>query len=131
MRAMEIALDVEEFFREEKTSNIGNRNNASFGRYQGRTRITSQTKLYKGNSGPISSSLARNARKESSTSSREFRRGEGSINKGSWTLPYPKYVRRREEGRYFHCGRAYDPGHRCLEKNLRVIICAEDERGPT
>jgi len=29
---MEIALDVEESFREEKTGSIGQRNNASFGR---------------------------------------------------------------------------------------------------
>ena len=35
--------------------------------------------------------------------------------------------RRREEGRCFHCDGAYSPGHRCPEKNLRVIICAEEE----
>ena len=63
--------------------------------------------------------------------SREFQLGEGSRNKGSRTLPYPEYVRRREEGRCFHCGGAYSPRHRCPEKNLRVIICAKDEGGPT
>jgi len=73
--------------------------------------------------------LASTARKESS-SNREFRPGEGSRNRGSRTLPYPEYVR-REEGKCFHCGGAYGPGHRCPEKNLRVIICAEDEGGPT
>ena len=40
-------------------------------------------------------------------------------------------MRRREEGRCFHCGGAYSPGHCCPEKNLRVIICAEEEGGPT
>jgi len=76
-RAMEIALDVEESFKEEKTGSIGYRNNASFGRYQGGTGITGNTDLHKGNSGPISSSLASTARKESSSSNREFQPGEG------------------------------------------------------
>jgi len=47
MRAMEIALDVEESFREEKWGNNGYRNNTSYGGYQGGTRITTCTKLYK------------------------------------------------------------------------------------
>ena len=130
MRAMEIALDVEESFREEKISSFGHRNNASFLHYQGSTGITCHTNLHKGNSGPVSSSLTSTARNESSSSNREFRPGEGSRNRGSRTLPYPEYVR-REEGRCFHCGGAYGPRHRCPEKNLRVIICAEDEEDPT
>jgi len=87
--------------------------------------------VYRGNSGPMTSSVVSNARMETASSGKEFRPREGSRNKGSRTLPYPEYVRRREEGRCFHCGGAYSPGHRCPEKNLRVIICAEDEGGPT
>jgi len=48
-------------------------------------------------------------------------------NRGSRSLPYPKYVKRREEGKCFHCGGAYNLGHRCPEKNLSVIILAEEE----
>jgi len=131
MRAMEIALDVEESFKEEKGGNNGYRNNASYGRYQGGTGITARTKVYRGNSGQVSAS---NARKKSFNSSREVRSEgvarEGSRNKGSRTLPYPEYVRRREEGRCFHCGGAYGPGHRCPEKYLRAIICVKDEGVP-
>jgi len=43
MRAMEIALDVEESFREEKRGSNGYRNNASCGRYQRGTGITTRT----------------------------------------------------------------------------------------
>jgi len=46
---------------------------------------------------------------------------------GSRTLPYPEYVRRREEGHWFHCGGAYSYGRRCPDKNLRVVICGENE----
>jgi len=78
--------------------------------------------------------LASNARKESSNSGREVRSGgvagEGSRNRGSRTLLYLEYVRRRAEGRCFYCGGVFVPGHRCHEKNLRVIICAKDERVP-
>ena len=51
MRAMEIALDVEESFREEKWGSNGYRNNAPYGRYYGGTIITARTKVYRGNSG--------------------------------------------------------------------------------
>lgn len=37
-------------------------------------------------------------------------------------------MKRREEGRCFQCGLAFGPGHRCLEKSLRVVILAEDEQ---
>jgi len=101
MRVMEIALDVEETLREEKRG--GNRNSACYGRYQGGTGIIARRKMYNGNSGQVSSSLATNARKELSNSTRDVRTGgvagEGSRNMGSRTLPYPEYVRRRKEGR--------------------------------
>jgi len=63
MRLMEIALDVEEAIKEEKGGN-------------------SRNELYRGNSG-----MASNARKESFSTNREVRPGEGSRNKGSRTLP--------------------------------------------
>jgi len=48
-------------------------------------------------------------------------------NRGSKTLPYPEYVKRREEGRCFHCGGAYSYGHRSPDKNLHVVICGDSE----
>jgi len=51
----------------------------------------------------------------------------GKRNQGTWNLPYPENVRKREHVRYFHCGRAYSPEHHFPEKKLRVITLAEDE----
>ena len=44
MRAMEIVIDVEETFKEEKGGNNGFRSMASFGH----SRITSRTEVYRG-----------------------------------------------------------------------------------
>lgn len=53
--------------------------------------------------------------------------GEGSRNRVSQTLPYPKYVRRRNVS---HCGSAYGSKNWCLDKNLQVVICSKDEGVP-
>jgi len=58
--------------------------------------------------------MASKARKETASSSREFRPGEGSR-----ALPYPEYVRRREEGRCFHCGGAYGSREELKSDHLR------------
>lgn len=42
-------------------------------------------------------------------------------------LPYPKFLKRREEGRCFHCGGPFAPGHRCTERSLRILLLVEDE----
>lgn len=57
-----------------------------------------------------------------STSTRENR------TKGWWNLPYPEYVKRREEGICFQCGGPYSPGHKCPDKNLRVLILGRIKR---
>jgi len=51
----------------------------------------------------------------------------GLRNRGTRNLPYLEYVTRREEGRCFHYGGAYNPGHRCPEQNLGDIILAIDK----
>lgn len=56
------------------------------------------------------------------------RGASGSRGKGTRHLPYPEYVKRRDEGRCYHCGLAFGSGHRCPEKSLRVVILAEDEQ---
>ena len=58
MRAMEIALDVEVVFNEEKGGNNALRSMASFGR----SGITGCTEVYRGNSGSMMSSVVNNAR---------------------------------------------------------------------
>jgi len=86
----------------------------------------------KGVSGQTTSSWASNARKEPSHTIREncagVVGGRPSRNRGVRTLPYLKYVKRKEEGRCFHCGGLYSYGHKCPEKNLRVIIIVKDEK---
>jgi len=49
----------------------------------------------------------------------------GTVGRGRFLTP--KYVRKREKGRCCHCGGAYSPRHRSLEKNMRFIFCAKEE----
>ncbi|XP_052725999.1 uncharacterized protein LOC128194435 [Vigna angularis] len=42
-------------------------------------------------------------------------------------LPYPEYLKRREEGRCFRCGGPFSPGHRCPERGLKMLIVVEEE----
>lgn len=44
-------------------------------------------------------------------------------------LHYPKFLKRREEGKCFRCRGPFILGHPCLEKSLRVVLLAEDEEG--
>lgn len=53
--------------------------------------------------------------------------GGGTTGRGVRTLPYQEYMKRREEGRCFHCGGPYSPGHRCAERSIRVMILAEED----
>jgi len=77
----------------------------------------------------VESNGGNSARRDPGGGSKEMRTGmgEGWRNRGSRTLPYPEYVKRREEGQCFHCGGAYSYWHRCPDKNLRVVICGENE----
>lgn len=56
--------------------------------------------------------------------------GRGSDNRGRLVrnLPYPEFLKRKEEGRCFRCGGPFAPGHHCPEKSLRVVLLAEDEK---
>lgn len=47
--------------------------------------------------------------------------------RGVRNLPYVEYVKRREEGRCFHCGGLYSPGHCCPEQSIKITILAEGE----
>lgn len=42
-------------------------------------------------------------------------------------LPYPAFLKRREEEQCFRCGGPFTPCHRCSERSLRVPLLAEDE----
>ncbi|XP_022631874.1 uncharacterized protein LOC111240668 [Vigna radiata var. radiata] len=42
-------------------------------------------------------------------------------------VPYPEFLKREEEGRCFRCGGSFAPGHRCLERSLRVLFLVKDE----
>lgn len=53
----------------------------------------------------------------------------GNENRGRMVrnLPYPEFLKRKEEGRCFRCGGSFAPGHRCTEKSLSVLLLPEDE----
>lgn len=55
----------------------------------------------------------------------------GNENRGRMVrnLPYPEFLKRKEEGRCFRCGGPFKLGHRCTERSLCVLPLAEDEEG--
>lgn len=48
--------------------------------------------------------------------------------RGWQNLPYPEYVKQREERKCFQCGGPPSPGHKCPDKNLRVLILGENDK---
>jgi len=75
---------------------------------------------------------ANNMRKDIVNDVREVRPnmygGDGMKNRGAKTLPYPEYLKRREEGCCFHCGGHHSYGYKCPDKNLRVVYVAKKKR---
>lgn len=53
--------------------------------------------------------------------------GSESKGRNSRNLPYPKFLKRREEGRCFCCGGPFNLRHHCREKSLGVVLLAEDK----
>jgi len=98
---MDIVLDLE------KMSNFDGGGVESYRsshfRYTGSLRVIVKLEKYKGVSKTWQSSTASNARKEPFNATSDMRssayRGEGMKNRGTKTLPYLEYVKRREEGR--------------------------------
>nr|KYP56676.1 Retrovirus-related Pol polyprotein from transposon 297 family [Cajanus cajan] len=124
-RAMEIAHDIEEAMNDIR--NYGkpqSHNSNSRFRYQGNNTIISRVETPGTNREP----QGENRPSSGSTGTRQ----DGNIvpptrPRGTRNLPYREYIKHREENRCFHCGLAFGPGHRCPEKNLRVIILADEE----
>ncbi|XP_022640232.1 uncharacterized protein LOC111242233 [Vigna radiata var. radiata] len=54
---------------------------------------------------------------------------EGGDSRGRMVrnLPYPEFLKRREECRCFRCRGPFAPGHQCSEKSLRGLLLAEEE----
>jgi len=138
MRAMDIALDLEDMSNFDRGGVQSYR--SSHVRYTGGSGVTARLGNYKGVSETGQSSIGSNGRKESFNATRDMKYsaygGEGMKNRGARTLPYPEYVKRKDEGHCFHCGGPYSHGHKCpdknlrvviYDKNLRVVICGEEE----
>ena len=47
--------------------------------------------------------------------------------KGAKQLPYPKFLKRKEEGKCFRCRLKYGPLHKCPQRQLQVLIMAKDK----
>jgi len=131
-RAMEVALDLEETTYLERGG--GQNQRPSLFRYVGGSVVTARPENHKGFSRSGAANTINNMRRETSNAAREGRfntyNGEGIKNRGARTLSYPEYVKKREEGRCFHCGGHYSYGHKCPDKNLKVVICGEEEEEP-
>ncbi|KOM49352.1 hypothetical protein LR48_Vigan08g017900 [Vigna angularis] len=124
--AMEVARDVEEASQGVRTTRgIRTKSYQSWGRYQGGIGTVARSEPFKpglGRSGVAENTATTRreapqgtivSRARSSTMSDGRGRGERN-------LPYPEYVKRREEGLCFHCGSPYSPEHRYPERSLPV-----------
>lgn len=137
IRTMEIARDVEEAMKDNCFGGAPtNRNSNSGFRFQGSGGVVSRFSLVGGNTnGQPTNGSGRSGPNFGRTNSMTTtaRTGESnsavSRNRGTRTLPYAEFVKRRDEGKCYQCGLPFGTGHRCPEKNLRVIILAEDETG--
>ena len=108
---MEIALDLEETLNWDKYA-TNNYRTCQF-RYIGGTGVMTRSDNHKEGSRKASSSVVSDARKENRNNTVRI---EGTRSRKSRTLPYPEYLKRRGEGRFFHCGGAYSYGHKCPDK---------------
>ena len=128
-RAMDIALDLEDMSNFDRGGVQSYR--SSHVRYTGGSGVTARLENYKGVSKTGQSSIGSNGRKESFNATRDTKSSaygrEGMKSSGAKTLPYPEYVKRKDEGRCFHCEGPYSHEHKCPDKNLRVVICWEEE----
>ncbi|WVZ17573.1 hypothetical protein V8G54_010555 [Vigna mungo] len=48
-------------------------------------------------------------------------------NRGTKHLPYSELMNRKAQGLCFRCGEKYHPLHRCTERQLRMVVLADDE----
>ena len=132
LRAMEIVVDMDEAVNEEPKLSYGRSVYANV-RCVARTGMSVRVDNNKGWNGKVGSSMGSNGRKDYNSGTKKTRTeangGEVSRNRGTRTLPYSEYIKRREEGRCFQCGGPYIMGHRYPEKNLRVIIMGEEDDG--
>lgn len=132
IRAMEIARDVEEAMKDNRFRGTLANRNSNFGfRFQGGRGVVSRFSSVGGNSsGQTTNGIGHSGQNfgRTNTMNMTARTGENnstvSRNRGTHTLPYTEFVKRKEEGKCYQCGLLFGTGHRCPEKNLRVIILA-------
>ena len=65
----------------------------------------------------------------SSVGNSPARSSVASSRKGVKQLPYAEFLKRKEEGRCFRCGLKYGPLHKCPQRQLQVLIMAEELDG--
>ena len=130
MVAMRVARDVEDAMLRTKGGHWnGSRINQTGTRSIGVVVRSEPSKLTVNQNGGAES--ARSIRREGVAPNQATRENfiGGSDNRGRTVrnLPYPEFLKRREEGRCYRCGGPFAPGHRCPERSLRILLLAEDE----
>ncbi|XP_052733941.1 uncharacterized protein LOC108321488 [Vigna angularis] len=134
LTAMERARDVEQSGLVSRVikGGAGSKGGPTWGKYAVSGGTVASTEIYRGPSGGRTSSNGGMGQKKEATtrtagSKIESTSGGGGLNCGVRTLPYSKYLKRREEGRCFHYGGPYSPGHRCAERSFKVMIMGADD----
>ncbi|XP_017428812.2 uncharacterized protein LOC108336878 [Vigna angularis] len=133
LTAMERARDVEQVgLTSRGSSGAGGKGGATWGRYHASSGTVARTKTFRGPlEGSVNGSGGPGMKKNVSPNTMISKAGSSGGGNAGWgvrTLPYPEvYIKRCEEGRCFHYGGPYSPGHRCAERSMRVMILAEED----
>ncbi|XP_017431908.1 uncharacterized protein LOC108339280 [Vigna angularis] len=133
LTTMELAHDVEQAGSVSRGNNgTGGKGGATWGRYAQSSGTVARTETYRGSTeGLVNAGGGSEMKKKGVSSNLVSRagssRGGNTQGKGVRTLPYPEYIKRREEGHCFHYGGPYSPGHSCAERSMRVMILAEED----
>ncbi|KOM25767.1 hypothetical protein LR48_Vigan187s000700 [Vigna angularis] len=126
MVAMRIACDVEDAQRRLRTSGwTTTKNTQTWGPSTGGGGIVAKTEPNRSNPTRMGmtesvGSVRKEANPINGTARGVSTVGSGVKGRGPRSLPYAEYIKRREEGRCFHCGGPYSPGHRCPKRSMRV-----------
>ncbi|XP_017413041.2 uncharacterized protein LOC108324610 [Vigna angularis] len=135
LTAMERAREVEQAGSVSRgNSGTGGKGGVTWGKYSSSSGTVARTETYRdasegsvnvggvgGGSGTKKEGVSSNVTARAGSSG-----GGNTQGRGVRMLPYPEYIKRREEGRCFQCGGPYSPGHRCAERSMRVMILAEE-----
>ncbi|WVZ25291.1 hypothetical protein V8G54_003835 [Vigna mungo] len=133
LQAMHLARDVEAEMQGEGFQRGGGGEKFGTGSGQGPNSETLGVGLGPNQSTQTKPSVGSSSPHESSSMTQQGSRVSGDRspaadrNCGTKHLPYSELINRKAQGLCFRCGEKYHPLHRCTERQLRMVVLADDK----